>query len=190
MALTKLGSKTKELWQNPEYRKMMSEAHKGNAGFWKGKKLSIEARQNMSKAKLLNPTRYWLGKKCPHAQGENNPGWKGGVHPENLRQRNIMEYHQWRRGVFLRDDFRCLDCGQRGGRLEADHIYPFAFFERLRFDINNGQTLCKDCHKRTPTYGKKALNFRPQRRRSVIRLIHSPKREASSCCRYRFLHPV
>ena len=40
-----------------------------------------------------------------------------------------------------------------GGVLHADHIKPFAFFPSLRFDLENGRTLCVECHKKTPTFG-------------------------------------
>ena len=72
---------------------------------------------------------------------------------------------KWRKLVFERDDYRCLDCGIKSGEidrkiiLQADHIYPFALFPRLRFDINNGRTLCIDCHRMTDTYGSRARNF-------------------------------
>ena len=43
-----MGEKTKKLWENPEYKKMMSEAHKGtstneNNGNWKGDNASKDA---------------------------------------------------------------------------------------------------------------------------------------------------
>jgi hypothetical protein len=88
-------------------------------------------------------------------QGQSNWNWKGGISPENNRIRSSIEYKEWRRAVFQRDDYRCFDCGERGGNLEADHIYPFALYPRLRFQLENGRTLCVNCHKRTPTYGRK-----------------------------------
>ena len=37
--------------------------------------------------------------------------------------------------------------------LNADHIKPFAYLLELRLTIDNGRTLCKDCHKTIETYG-------------------------------------
>lgn len=79
--------------------------------------------------------------------GEKHPMWKGGITPINQVIRHSDKYKLWREAVFKRDGYRCFDCGERGGRLEADHLYPFAFYPRLRFEINNGQTVCKNCHK-------------------------------------------
>ena len=46
------GEKTKELWKNPEYRKHMSEVHKGNPSGKKGKKVSSETRKKLSLAQI------------------------------------------------------------------------------------------------------------------------------------------
>lgn len=61
----------------------------------------------------------------------------------------------WRKAVFERDNYTCQICSARNGkgvgdiRLEADHIKPWAYFPELRFDINNGRTLCRPCHDTT-----------------------------------------
>ena len=81
--------------------------------------------------------------------------WKGGVTPENKKIRMSLVYKQWRTSVFERDDYTCQECKVKGGTLQADHIKPFALFPELRLDINNGRTMCVDCHKKTDTYGGK-----------------------------------
>lgn len=85
--------------------------------------------------------------------GSKNPIWKGGITPFRNAIHKSSEYKIWRNAVFLRDNWTCVFCGQRGVRLEADHIKPFALFPELRFAIDNGRTLCKPCHQKTPTYG-------------------------------------
>lgn len=89
-------------------------------------------------------------------KGEQNPSWKGGISSELRRLRASKKFRDWRVAVFTRDGYTCQICGRRGGYLEPDHIKPFAYYPALRFDINNGRTLCKPCHKNTDTYGYKA----------------------------------
>lgn len=88
-------------------------------------------------------------------RGAAHPFWKGGITAENKRIRASLEYRAWREAVFERDDYTCQICGTRGGRLHPDHIKRFSKFPELRFDINNGRTLCESCHKQTPTYGRR-----------------------------------
>ena len=64
------------------------------------------------------------------------------------RDRSSHEYRIWRLSVYERDDFTCQECGQRGGKLNAHHIKPWATTPDLRFDTSNGVTLCEDCHKK------------------------------------------
>lgn len=71
--------------------------------------------------------------------------------PANHLARFNGDGANWRKAVFLRDDFTCQDCGdkRRSGhrsRLQAHHIQPFATHPELRYDASNGVTLCYDCH--------------------------------------------
>lgn len=84
--------------------------------------------------------------------GKNNPSWKGGVTPIHKLIRECAEYENWRKEVFKRDNFTCCFCRKRGGYLEADHIKPFALYEELRFSVDNGRTLCRECHRKGDTY--------------------------------------
>lgn len=88
------------------------------------------------------------------AKGKLAPNYKDGRCNERLLIRASLEMRNWRKSVFHRDNYTCQECGDdKGGNLQADHIKPFALFPELRFEISNGRTLCKNCHKVTPTYG-------------------------------------
>lgn len=63
------------------------------------------------------------------------------------RDRNASEYRIWREQVFTRDGYKCRRCGQTGGTLNAHHIKQYALYPDLRFDPDNGITLCEKCHK-------------------------------------------
>ncbi len=127
--------------QSPDYRKKISETLKGNrlseetkkkiAEANKGKHLSKETRKKMSEA----------------LKGEKSYRWKGGLTPENKVIRHSMEYRFWRREVFKRDDYTCQKCGVRGGFIRAHHIESFDNNPDKRTLLENGVTLCKECHR-------------------------------------------
>ncbi|GAB4023269.1 hypothetical protein GCM10028808_73190 [Spirosoma migulaei] len=100
--------------------------------------------------------------------------WKGGISKLNNLIRALPQYRIWRQSVFIRDNFICQHCHsktkQSRATIEADHIYGFAKIikefninsledalvcSRL-WDIENGRTLCKSCHKKTDNYGRKS----------------------------------
>ena len=93
-------------------------------------------------------------------KGEKGSNWQGGKSEQTKIIKRSLEYRLWRESVFTRDDYTCVWCGARNGNgkyieLHPDHIKPFALFPELRFSIDNGRTLCIDCHKTTETYGGK-----------------------------------
>jgi len=115
----------------------------GEQSHMHGRKMSENARRLMAE----------------RSRGEKSAFWKGGVSPEHERLRKTKEYKDWRAAVFERDGYTCQMCGDRSVtghriRLHADHIKPFAAYPELRFDIDNGRTLCEPCHRKTPTFGK------------------------------------
>jgi len=87
--------------------------------------------------------------------GFKNPNWKGGITPINKRIRRSSKFFHWRNMIFKRDDYTCQKCRKRGGELHPHHIKQFAYYPELRFDLNNGITLCKSCHLKTSTWGFK-----------------------------------
>lgn len=146
-----------------EHKRKLSEAHKGHTPWNKGKSWSEETKDKMRASKLEKPTKYWLGKNRLDMLGKNNSSWKGGITPINQKIRNSKEYKLWRTAVLERDGYTCIWCGARGSierYLHVDHIKPFSLFPELRFAIDNGRTLCKDCHEKTDTYAGRYLNGR------------------------------
>ena len=96
-------------WQNPNYRKYMSEFQK---------------------------------------VGKNHPNWKGGITPINIKIRQSLESKLWQDSIFNRDCNYCQKCKEnRISKLTAHHILNFAQFPELRFAIDNGITICRNCHK-------------------------------------------
>jgi hypothetical protein len=120
-----------------EWRRKLSESHRG-------KKHSIETRRKIG-----------LGTKGP-----KHPNWKGGVSYGVAEIRRSIEYSVWRTAVFERDGYACTECGATSRKehgcvpLQAHHIKSFSEHPEIRFDVDNGQTLCLDCHKKTDNYCK------------------------------------
>jgi 5-methylcytosine-specific restriction endonuclease McrA len=76
-----------------------------------------------------------------------------GKHPPWIKrtdkeERHGIKYRLWRNSVFERDGYTCQDCGQKGGGLNAHHIKSFKKYPKLRYEINNGITLCEKCHRK------------------------------------------
>ncbi|MBP5462527.1 MAG: HNH endonuclease [Lachnospiraceae bacterium] len=84
-------------------------------------------------------------------QGIGVNDWDGFITPERTRVRKSREYILWRESVFKRDNYTCQCCGARSSKhspvfLHAHHLDGFANNPDLRFDVDNGITLCRDCH--------------------------------------------
>lgn len=119
-----------------------------------GKKYAPHSEETKRKIGESN-SKVQKGKPKPWKCGKNNHFWKGGISKENDRIRKSLIYRLWRSAVFERDKYTCVLCGKKGGKLQADHVKPFAYFPLERFNIANGRTLCVSCHKQTNTYGRR-----------------------------------
>ena len=58
-------------------------------------------------------------------------------------------YAEWRKRVYKRDSHKCQmpGCKKKRSRLNAHHIIKWSESPHLRYDLNNGITLCWKCHK-------------------------------------------
>lgn len=110
-------------------------------------------------------------------KGENNPNYKGGITPLRNKIRHSIAYKQWKDLVCLKCGLKCVDCGEvyDESSLEVHHSsrsfanlmqaflnlhykYSLPKDEEILlmladcyspfWDINNGVSLCKECHKK------------------------------------------
>lgn len=80
-------------------------------------------------------------------RGENNHNWNPDLTDEERKERRqYTEYYQWVRDVYERDDYTCQCCGDRGVKLNAHHLDGYNWCIEKRTDVDNGVTLCEDCH--------------------------------------------
>ena len=80
----------------------------------------------------------WIGQ--TYYSGENHSNWTGGK-----RQRNY-QHVRWADSVIRRDKATCHKCGITGVEMHAHHLLSYIDHEDLRYDMDNGITLCCECH--------------------------------------------
>lgn len=78
--------------------------------------------------------------------GEKRYNWKGGITAKRMEHRRSMYMRDARKACFERDDYTCRSCGQRGGKLNAHHVWPFQRWSEWKYEVWNLVTLCKQCH--------------------------------------------
>lgn len=111
----------------------------------KGIKDSIKSRKLKSEAQKLK------------IKNGNHNFWKGGKTDKAKIFRKSIEYRLWREAVFARDNWTCQKCGARCCELHPHHIKPLSIYPELGLAIDNGMTLCVDCHRETDSYAGKGL---------------------------------
>jgi len=136
---------------------------------YKGKHHSKEVGKRISE-KQMGRIPWNKGKEYQQMKGKNHHNWKGGITPINEKIRRSIEYKLWRKAVLEMDNYTCRFCG-KGGYLEADHIKSFSDYPELRFVIDNGRTLCKNCHSKTDTYGGKKPYIIRNKPMSVMNIV-------------------
>lgn len=118
----------------------------------KGRKNSQEHRSKISLAKRGLPV--------PWATGEKNWRWIKDRSKIKLGDRDLHDplVKQWRKQVKDRDGWRCritdVNCD---GKLEVHHILRWSDFPELRYQVNNGITLCHAHHPRKRAEEKRLI---------------------------------
>jgi hypothetical protein len=100
------------------------------------------------------PIYYWLKKFGfpSRYKGESKRIYPKGTQSVYNEVWGRKEYALWRHSMFVRDDFTCQGCGNKGGSLELHHIIPCRDYPEGIMENANTITLCKRCHK--DTFGK------------------------------------
>ena len=116
-----------------------------------GNRLGIKA----SKETIIKLQKSHLGQipwnkeiKVPQITGKNHPRWKGIKYKRCIHTTNTLEYRNWRNSIFQRDNYKCKINNQCKGQLQAHHILNWTDYSELRYEINNGITLCQVHHPR------------------------------------------
>lgn len=100
----------------------------------------------LEKARLTQSTMEKRIKSSCIQRGIKIEDFDGFVTTEQHMERNNTYYKEWRTKVFERDNYTCQCCGKHGGNLNAHHLYNFAQYPELKYDVDNGVTICPKCH--------------------------------------------
>lgn len=81
-------------------------------------------------------------------RGENSPLWKPNLTQEDReRNRRIDGYCDFIKKVYARDNYTCQCCGKSSdGDIVAHHLNGYNWDKENRTNIDNGITLCENCH--------------------------------------------
>ena len=147
------GKKHTDEWKQKARERMLGNTR----GFVKGK-------SSPRKGKKATKLSHWKGKKLPYPVWNNGlKGYKAGEEhynwvsdrtqlqrfsDDNLQRASSM-HREWSKQVKIREKYQCKiankDCM---GKLESHHILNWRDHPELRYEINNGITLCHFHHPR------------------------------------------
>lgn len=103
-----------------------------------GKTYSEERRKKMSELQMKIAKR-----------GRDNPMYNHNISlEEREKRRSFTGYQMWRKQVYERDSYTCQLCKKpSSGDIVAHHIDGYNWCVEKRTMVDNGVTLCEDCHK-------------------------------------------
>lgn len=136
--------------RNPMYGKKHTEERKKVIGdFFRGRAVSQERNEKIRerlKGRIFSDEHK--RKISLSRVGDKNPAWKGGVSTEDRMLRSSLRLRNWRSSVFQRDNYSCVECGCTRKVFNAHHVKSWKNYPELRFNIDNGITLCVNCHRK------------------------------------------
>lgn len=117
--------------------------HKQNGSWWKGKSPWNKGKKyHFNKPRIYSEDGY---RRLREGRlGEKNNFWKGGTSKESSKIRRGLG--QISKMVYLRDDYTCRLCHNKGGKLTIHHVIPIWADKSLAKELDNLVTLCRECH--------------------------------------------
>ena len=121
---------------------------KGHKGYWSGKKMPTRTEEHKRKI-------------AESHMGEKNPAYGkiGELNPRYIKDRTLLKKTdhransanwEWKRKCKIRDENKCRIADDNcKGQLEVHHILSYKDHPELRYEINNGITLCHFHHPRS-----------------------------------------
>lgn len=126
---------------NPRFGKPLSEESKAkisasNLGKHIGFKHTEETKRKISKSSAGSNSHNWIADRSKLAKLTNGNEY-----------RNSPAYKEWSRSVKNRDGWKCkISNGDCSGKVVAHHILSWRDYVELRYEVNNGITLCRKHH--------------------------------------------
>lgn len=127
-------------------------------GKYKNNKTPLLIKHNTEKCNhefMVSPDAFLRGSYCNKCgtekrSGKNHYKYNFSLTDEDRMRRDMQngEIRKWRDKIYFRDNYICQVCGKRGKKLNAHHLDSWDFYKEERFDINNGITLCEECHRK------------------------------------------
>jgi hypothetical protein len=97
---------------------------------------SAAAEMGICQQTMLSRLREWGVEVIPRRTWKRSTG---------VPLHDVYHHSLWGKEILARDGYRCMVCGETG-KVVPHHILPWGKYADLRFDLNNGITLCKECH--------------------------------------------
>ena len=137
--------KCEKEYNNNRYKHICIDSNKE---YKSGKKDSIRCKECNSKI-LAQRGKEILDKLNSNQYGSSNPNWNPNLTDEERNsKRDNKQYREWRSKVFKRDNWTCQCCKIKGKNINAHHLNSYTTDKNNRYNVENGITLCVECHKK------------------------------------------
>lgn len=100
------------------------------------------------------PQHFKAGCHCSYCglkarSGKNHYRYNNELTEEDREHRDMFsgEIKRWRSEVYTREHYTCRVCEKVGAKLNAHHLNSWDIDKENRFNLDNGVTLCVECHK-------------------------------------------